>query len=120
MMDNNDGCIQEQLETLYAEREWLAAETGCYDAEDVVNMIRNLEAQVCDFVGTYGNRTPVSDATVGQLLTYVQELSGQLDGMFSEKSVTFEMIDDKPVVRASWKETNNNHGNANTTSNKGA
>lgn len=113
MMDATDGALQEQLEALYAEREWLAAETGCYDAEDVVNMIRNLEAQVCDFVATYGSRTPVSDASVGQLLTYVQELSGQLDGMFSEKTVTFEMHDDKPVVRASWKEVIHNNGNTN-------
>ena len=39
-------------------------------------------------------------------------------GRFSEKTVTFEMQDDKPVVRASWKEVNNSNGNTNT--NKGA
>lgn len=113
MNDANTGTVEEQLELLYGEREWLAQELGCCDAEGIVDMVRNLEGQLVDLYKTYGSAAPVSSAGTLQLLNYVQELSQHLDQMYSEKSVTFHIEDDKPVIKATWKEvTNNTQGDA--------
>jgi hypothetical protein len=101
------GSLEEQLELLYAEREWINQELGCPDAESVVDMVRSLEAQLQDFYKTYGGRMPVDSGPTAQLLSYVDELSRHLDTTFSEKCITFHMEDDKPVLRATWKETLN-------------
>lgn len=113
MNDATQGTIEDQLETLYGEREWLAQELGCCDAESIVDMVRNLESQLVDLYKTYGSSAPVSSAATMQLLNHVQELSSQLDGMYSEKSVTFQIEDDKPVLKATWKQvTNQNEGDS--------
>jgi hypothetical protein len=52
----------------------------------------------------------VSNHETLQLLNYVQELSQHLDQMYTEKSVTFSIEDEKPVIKATWKETLNNQG----------
>lgn len=97
--------LEEQLQALYAEREVLADELGVMDAEDVIGMVRNLEAQLADLYKTYGNRAPVGDVGMMQLLAHVQELSQTLDDMYTEKTITFELDGDKPVLKATWKET---------------
>lgn len=102
--ETTSGTIEEQLEAIYAEREWLSNELGVADAEDVVNMVRNLEMQLCDLYRIHGPIAPMSNQATMQLLTYVQELSQHLDQMYSEKSVEFHIEDDKPVIKASWKE----------------
>jgi hypothetical protein len=104
-MNDTTDSMHEQLEALYAEREWLSQELGCCDAESVVSMVRSLEAQLADMYHNYGSNAPVSDASTAQLLNYVTELSQHLDSMFTEKSVTFSVENDKPVIRATWKET---------------
>ncbi|MDX2116338.1 MAG: hypothetical protein SFZ24_12070 [Planctomycetota bacterium] len=96
---------QQQLEALYAERELLAEELGVTDAEGVIMMVRNFEAQLADLYRTYGNKMSMGDPATMQLLAHVQELSHTLDGMYSEKSLTFELDGDKPVLKATWKET---------------
>lgn len=102
--ETTNGTIEDQLDVLYAEREWLSGELGVADAEDVVKMVRNLEMQLCDLYRIHGSVAPLSNNATLQLLTYVQELSQHLDGMYSEKSVEFHIEDDKPVLKASWKE----------------
>jgi hypothetical protein len=108
--DMTQGSIEEQLDAIYAEREWLAQELGVAHAEGGVDMVRNLEAQLCDFYRQFGGRAPVSNHETLQLLNYVQELSQHLDQMYTEKSVTFSIEDEKPVIKATWKETLNNQG----------
>lgn len=98
---------EQQLEELYAERELLGTELGVADADGVIAMVRNLEAQLADLYRTYGNKVPMGDASTMQLLQYVEELSHSLDEMYSEKSITFELDGDKPVLKATWKETSN-------------
>lgn len=107
LTEQTTGSIEEQLDMLYAEREWLTQELGVPDAEGIVDMVRNLEAQLCDFYRQFGGRAPVSNHETLQLLNYVQELSQHLDEMYSEKSVTFSIEDDKPVIKATWKEVTN-------------
>ncbi len=97
----------QQLEDLYAEREMLANELGVSNVEDAVAMVRNLEAQLHDMYQTHGSRAPVGDAHLSHLLQYVEELSGSLDSMYSEKMITVELDGDRPIVKATWKETAN-------------
>lgn len=112
MQEEAQGTIEDQLQTLYAEREWLAQEIGCCDAESVVDMIRNMECQLQDLYHTYGSVPPVSNQSTMQLLNTVQELSQHLDGLYSEKSVTFAIENDQPVIRATWKESQTQQGDA--------
>lgn len=109
-MNDSTDSMHEQLEALYAEREWLSQELGCCDAEGVVSMVRSLEGQLADLYQQYGTTSPVSDAQTAQLINYVTELSQHLDGMFQEKSVTFSMENERPTIRATWKETLCNQG----------
>lgn len=112
MNDATNGTIEEQLETLYAEREWLSQELGCCDAESIVDMVRNLEGQLVDLYKTYGSSGPVSSNATLQLLNHVQELSQHLDQLYSEKTVEFRIEDDRPIIRATWKETQGTQGDA--------
>lgn len=111
MTDNTQGTIEEQLEVLYAEREWLAQELGCCDAEGVVDMVRNLECQLVDLYRTHGSTAPVSNSSVLALLQNVQELSQQLDGLYAHKSISFSIENDQPVVKATWSQ-NTREGDA--------
>jgi hypothetical protein len=111
MQDETQGTMEEQLQTLYAERVWMADEIGCCDAESVVDMVRSLEGQLNDLYRTYGSMPASSNATA-QLLSHVQELSQHLDGMYSEKSVTFAIENEQPVIKATWKETIKQQGDA--------
>ena len=83
--------LQQQLEALYAEREWLNNQLGTFDAESVVTMMQSLEAQLADMYKRYGSTT-------------TPELASKLDEKYSEKSVVFEIHDNKPVLKAVWTE----------------
>lgn len=109
-MHEHNGTMEEQLQAIYAEREWLAQELGCSDAESVVEMVRNMEFQLSDMYKTFGSMPAVSNSQTLQLLQQVQELGQHLDTMYSEKSVSFTIEDDKPVLRANWKQCNTNEG----------
>lgn len=105
-MHEHNGTMEEQLQALYSEREWLAQELGCADAESIIDMVRNMEFQLSDMYKTFGSMPAVSNSQTLQLLQQVQELSQHLDSMYSEKSVTFTIEEDKPVLRANWKQSN--------------
>lgn len=109
-MSDIQGTLDEQLDAIYAEREWLSKELGCCDAESIVEMVRSLENQLNDLYQSYGSAAPVGSNATLQLLNYVQELSQHLDGMYSEKSVSFQIENDQPVVKATWREVNNHEG----------
>ncbi len=112
MQEEAQGTMEDQLQTVYAEKEWLAQEIGVCDAESIVDMVRNLEGQLHDLYKTYGSVPPVSNQATLQLLNTVQELSQHLDGMYSEKTVTFAIENEQPVIRATWKETHPQQGDA--------
>jgi len=96
--------LQQQLEALYAEREWLNNQLGTFDAESVVTMLQSLEAQLADMYKRYGSSTSPELANASSLLAQIEELSGKLDEKYSEKSVVFEIHDNKPVLKAVWTE----------------
>jgi hypothetical protein len=50
-MDAMTQSLSLQLESLYEERAFLAAEIGISDARDIVAMVRSLEAQLNDMYG---------------------------------------------------------------------
>lgn len=104
MQDQSNGTIQDQLEMLYAEREWLSQELGCCDAESIVDMVRSLEGQLCEIYRANEGRPAVEDVNTQQLLNYVHDLSQALDGLYAEKNITLQIEDDKPVLRATWKQ----------------
>lgn len=105
MQDPTAEGMQVQLETLYAEREQLVAELGTADTEELVDMVRNLEAQLCDLYERYGHMTGSDEGSTDALLASVTELSSQLDEMYSEKSISVEIVNDKPILRAVWSES---------------
>jgi hypothetical protein len=106
-VDESLESLEQQLHAIYAERQLLSEELGVMDAEEVILMVRNLEAQLADLYQTYGHRAPMSNTGTMQLLTCVQELSQTLDDLYSEKSITFELDGDRPILKATWKETCN-------------
>lgn len=96
--------LQQQLEALYAEREWLNSQLGTIDAESVVTMLQSLEAQLADMYKKYGGNASSELADAGAILSQIDELSGRLDDKYSEKNVVFEFHDNKPVLKAVWSE----------------
>jgi 23S rRNA U2552 (ribose-2'-O)-methylase RlmE/FtsJ len=96
--------FEAQLEALYAEREMLASELGCCDAEGIIDMMQNLEAQLCDMYDRFGGVKQVDTSASMQLLSHVQDLSEQLDGLYSERSLTFTVENGEPVLKAIWTE----------------
>jgi hypothetical protein len=96
--------LQQQLEALYAEREWLNNQLGTVDAESVVTMLQSLEAQLADMYKRFGSTTSAELANAGSLLAQIEELASKLDEKYSQKSVVFEINDNKPVLKAVWTE----------------
>lgn len=97
--------MQVQLETIYAEREQLAAELGTSDTDELIGMFRNLEAQLCDLYKSYGHMLGAGASPTETLLASVAELSEELDGKFGHKSISVEIVDEKPVLRATWSDS---------------
>lgn len=96
--------LEAQLLSLYEERDNLQQRLGVSSQDEIVGMVKNLEGQLVDLYSRFGsmqNSTP----EVAQVVSQLNDLSNSLDGMFSEKSVVFEMQDDRPVLRAVWKQT---------------
>ena len=81
--------LEAQLRSLYEERDQLQ---------------QNLESQLVDLYDRFGAMQNASP-DVAQVLGQLNDLSNSLDGMFGEKSVVFEMQEDRPVLRAVWKQT---------------
>ncbi len=52
--------------------------------------------------GDAGRVAPLGDASTMELLQYVEELSHSLDAMYSERSITFELDGENPVLKATW------------------
>lgn len=99
--------LEHQLRSLYEEREFLQDRFGISSAEEIVNMVECLEAQLKDFYGRFGSTDSFGDAESAALLSRLKELSAALDPMYSKKSVQFFIENDKPVLRAEWSETIN-------------
>ena len=104
--------LEQQLRTMYAEKERFEDEFGVSDVEGVISMIRNLEAQLIDLYKTYGGRKSSDPAGAVQMLSTIEELSEHLDGQYSKKSIVFEVQDDKPVLRATWAQASDCEGDA--------
>lgn len=96
--------MQFQLETMYAEKELLENEIGVSETEDIISMIRNLEVQLCDMYERFGHNLDAGGDPAATLMQQFDRLSDQLDGRFAEKSISVEIVDDKPVLRAVWKD----------------
>ncbi|MDX2017910.1 MAG: hypothetical protein SFY95_09785 [Planctomycetota bacterium] len=107
-MSNTPGGMEEQLVALYAEREMLASELGVADADEIIDMVRNLEAQLHSFYSVYGSSPGLDDPATAQLLAQVKEIDQTLADAFSEKTVTLEIENDRPVLRATWRQTTQN------------
>jgi hypothetical protein len=99
--------LEQQLRSLYEEREFLQDRFGVSSADEIVNMVECLEAQLRDFYGRFGSTDGFGDAESAVLLSRLKELSSTLDPMYSKKSVQFFVENDKPVLRAEWSETLN-------------
>ncbi|GAB4515004.1 MAG: hypothetical protein Tsb0013_19490 [Phycisphaerales bacterium] len=99
--------LEQQLCALYQEREQLSSAIGANCADDVINMISSLEAQLHDFYNRFGSNPGFDDAETMQVLSKIKELSDTLDPLYSKKSVQFFIENDKPVLRAEWTEALN-------------
>jgi len=99
--------LEQQLRSLYEERECLQERFGISSADELVSMIECLENQLRDFYGRFGSQDTFGDNESAVMLDRLKELSSTLDQMYSRKSVHFFMQNDKPVLRAEWSETLN-------------
>lgn len=102
--------LEQQLGTLYRERELLNERFGVSSAEEIAGMIENLEAQLRDFYSRFGSNPGFDDTETVAMLAKIKELSGTLDPMYSNKSVTFTIENDRPVLRAQWTEAAHHQG----------
>lgn len=99
--------LEQQLHSLYQERELLQDRFGVSGAEDIIGMVECLEAQLHDFYDRFGSQEIFGDTESAILLSRLKELSATLDPMYSSKSVKFSVENDKPVLRAEWTQTLN-------------
>lgn len=99
--------LEQQLHSLYEEREFLQDRFGVSSAEEIVTMVECLENQLRDFYDRFGGQDGFGDTESALLLSRLKELSSSLDHMYSKKSVQFFVENSKPVLRAEWSETLN-------------
>ncbi|MEM7754686.1 MAG: hypothetical protein AAF297_03520 [Planctomycetota bacterium] len=104
-MNQTVDSMELQLRSLYEEREKLTNTIGCNDAEEIIGMVRNLEAQLVDLYQRHGHKLDEDGVDVQGLLRHVEELSGHLDDSYGEKSVVFTYENDRPVLRAVWNQS---------------
>ena len=100
--------LEQQLRSLYEEREYLTDRFGVSSAEEIVTLVENLEAQLKDFYGRYGDVDTEDDET-GLLLSKLKQLSASLDAIYTNKSVHLVIEGSKPVLRAEWSGAVHNH-----------
>ena len=62
---DEDGGMEAQLASLYAERELLEQELGTADASRIVRMIRSMEEQL---IALYGEKQPLGGPGMGRAL----------------------------------------------------
>lgn len=98
--------LEQQLITLYQERERLNDTFGVSDTDGIVNMVRSLEGQLRDFYDRFGGNPGFDDAETALMLSKIRDLSAQLDPMFTAKRVSFFVENDRPVLRAEWSAVN--------------
>jgi hypothetical protein len=111
--------LEQQLCSMYEEREALADRFGVASAEEIaVDLIESLEAQLRDFYDRFGAGAKDSDDAESRRSCSVAHPGaelGVLDPMYSRKTVSFFIENDQPVLRAEWhrgdcsKETPNDH-----------
>lgn len=96
--------IKEQLELLYADRERIYNALGISEPDDIIKMVRNLEAQLHDFYSRFGGQEESSTlGSTDDFLAQVDSLNGSLKGQFPNREVVLESQDGKPTIRAIWK-----------------
>jgi len=104
-MNQTIDSMEIQLRSLYEEREKLNDTIGCAGAEEVIGMVRNLEAQLVDLYQRHGHKATEDGPDVQGLLRHVEELSSHLDETYAEKSVVFTYENERPVLRAVWNQS---------------
>lgn len=110
MFTTPSGDITSQLEMLYQEREEMNNQIGCADANDVINMVRSLEAQLRDFYSRFGHLASSDDVELANLMVRINEVSTELDRQFSQKQITLSVENGQPTLRATWTSTNPEDG----------
>lgn len=96
--------LEQQLRSLYEEREFLQSRFGVSSADELVGMVECLEHQLKDFYNRFGSVDGFGDTESAILLSRLRELSSTLDPMYGKKTVQFFFENDKPVLRAEWTE----------------
>ena len=95
--------LEQQLSTLYGERESLNERYGVSSFEEISRLIESLESQLCDLYG----RQPNGSAGGGggglmDMLDQIDQISPRLDPSYSQKRVTITLENSTPVLRAEW------------------
>lgn len=87
-------------------------ELGVCDAHAIITMVRNFEAQLIDMYDRFGSIGTAETSEALALIAQVQEMSRSLDGLYREKEFELSMRDNKPTMKAVWKENLPNEGTA--------
>jgi hypothetical protein len=99
--------MENQLRSLYQEREQLAERFGVSTPDEIIRMVENLEGQLRDFYNRFEGYAGFDDPESMMVLSKIKELSQALDPLYSRKSVHFSIENNKPVLRAEWTEALN-------------
>lgn len=99
--------MENQLRSLYQEREQLSDRFGVSTPEEIIRMVENLESQLQDFYRRFEGYAGFDDPQSMIVLSKIRELSEALDPLYSRKTVTFHIENEKPVLRAEWTEALN-------------
>ncbi len=106
-MSNTPGGMEEQLVALYAEREMLASELGALTPTRSSTWSGTSKPSCTASTACTGRARPRRPRDA-QLLAQVKEIDQTLADAFSEKTVTLEIENDRPVLRATWRQTTQN------------
>jgi len=102
--------MEQQLRSLYEERDQLEQRFGSSSPDDIAAMVESLEAQLRDFYERFGASPGFDTPEISQMLAKLKDLSGTLDGMYSCKKVSFYIENEQPVLRAEWSEVAQTEG----------
>ncbi|MEM0982455.1 MAG: hypothetical protein AAGI17_00740 [Planctomycetota bacterium] len=97
--------MEQQLRSIYEEREFLDQQIGTSTADGIIDMIRSLEAQLADMYNKHGHKTNDDAPDFQGMLKQVRELSSELDSEYSKRSIVLTVEHDKPVLKAVWEES---------------
>lgn len=93
--------LEQQLNTLYGERESLNERFGVSSFEEISSLIDSLESQLCDLYGRQPSSGGGGDGLMN-MLDQIDQISPRLDPSYSQKRVTVTLENSTPVLRAEW------------------